>query len=80
MTGKIQIAILSAALAFSGSVAHQAVVAASNNPRMLYLVAQYKIFRGDAESAVQLLRKAATVAQNRPSVPTSGNCPHPQKS
>ena len=61
MIGKLQIAVLSAALAAGSAGFDKAVDAASNNSYLLYAAGRYKVFVGDADSALRLLSKAETV-------------------
>lgn len=58
MSGKVHIAILAAGLALGAGGFNRAVDAAADNAHLLYAEAQYKMFIGDAESALRLLRQA----------------------
>lgn len=58
MSGKVQIAVLSAALAVGSAGLDRAVEFASNNSYLLYAAGRYKLFVGDSESALRLLQRA----------------------
>ncbi len=59
MSGKIQAAILAAALVAGGTGLQRAAEAVASNSQVLVLRAQYRMFTGDTDRAVQLLRQAA---------------------
>jgi hypothetical protein len=87
MTGmKLGVAILGlAALAGVSRVEKSVSCILCNDPRALYLMAQYKIAVGDSTTALELVRKAKIADANCPGKRTSEptvsctSCPHEQR-
>ncbi len=78
MASTFQAAILAAAMISGGLGLQHAAEAAADNSQVLLLLAQYKMFTGDTDRAVQLLRRAAS-KQNSAHGPVSSHtnsCPY----
>ncbi len=78
MSAKIQAAILAAAMITGGLGLQHAAEAMADDSRILLLVAQYKMFTGDTDKAVQLLRRATSKqnAVHAPSPSSTESCPY----
>jgi hypothetical protein len=61
MSGKVQVAVIMVMLALGGFGVQRAVRAVVGTPGVLYLAGQYKLLRGDADSALRMFQQAASV-------------------
>ncbi len=78
MSGKIQAAVLAAAMISGGLGLQHAAEAVADNSRVLLLLAQYKMFTGDTDNALQLLRRAVSKqnSAHRPVSSQRNSCPY----